>query len=113
MIAANEHATTQRYILFWIERRKLFGPRVSNAICLDVTPAVNLWSPPSAQLITRHRLKITRDDARKSSHDQVLARWGITRRGSRNGSVTTDGLPSRITKAPELNNFRSSALMSI
>ena len=78
MVATNKQAVAKRHVLFRIKRRQLFRPRVSDAICLDETPAVDLRPPPSAQLITLHLFKITGDDARQRGDNQVLARWGIT-----------------------------------
>jgi hypothetical protein len=42
MVAAYEHTVAKGDVAFWRERRTLFDTCVSDAICAQMAPAVNL-----------------------------------------------------------------------
>ena len=83
-------------------------PNPRNATTVEISGFDKIFA--SLERITRHRKAAIRI---LSVSEPIGAKTVATaRRGSRNGSVTTEALPLRITTAPELNIFKSSALMS-
>ena len=80
-------------------------PNARNATTVEISCLDKIFA--SSECITRQRNAAIRI---LSVSEPIGAKTVATARlGSRNGSVTTDALPFRITSAPELNIFKSSA----
>lgn len=80
MITTDEYTIAEGNIALGVKRWALLDAGMSNAICAEMHPGVDLRPPPRAQLCARDRSEVAVDHIGKCRNHQVLAGWCITRR---------------------------------